>query len=59
MVVFFPGSMDEGVSEGLPSMQSTSNAGGHAEDDERYHDLLEHVVNTSWVIISYRHVPHL
>lgn len=35
------GSMDEGVSEGLPSMQSTSNAGGHAEDDERYHDLLQ------------------
>ncbi|KAM6933235.1 zinc finger and BTB domain-containing protein 44 isoform 1-T1 [Xenentodon cancila] len=29
------GSMDEGVSEGLPSMQSTSGAGGHAEDDER------------------------
>ncbi|TDH15241.1 hypothetical protein EPR50_G00029540 [Perca flavescens] len=29
------GSMDEGVSEGLPSMQSTSNTGGHAEDDER------------------------
>ncbi|KAM3875426.1 zinc finger and BTB domain-containing protein 44 [Diretmus argenteus] len=29
------GSMDEGVSESLPSMQSTSNAGGHAEDDER------------------------
>ncbi|XP_077421308.1 zinc finger and BTB domain-containing protein 44 isoform X1 [Vanacampus margaritifer] len=29
------GSMDEGVSEGLPSIQSTSNAGGHAEDDER------------------------
>ncbi|XP_058489889.1 zinc finger and BTB domain-containing protein 44 isoform X2 [Solea solea] len=29
------GSMDEGVSEGLPSMQSTSNAGGHVEDDER------------------------
>ncbi|XP_061574695.1 zinc finger and BTB domain-containing protein 44 [Cololabis saira] len=29
------GSMDEGVSEGLPSMQSTSSAGGHAEDDER------------------------
>ncbi|XP_071397527.1 zinc finger and BTB domain-containing protein 44 [Centroberyx affinis] len=29
------GSMDEGVSEGLPSMQNTSNAGGHAEDDER------------------------
>ncbi|XP_069003461.1 zinc finger and BTB domain-containing protein 44 isoform X3 [Embiotoca jacksoni] len=27
--------MDEGVSEGLPSMQSTSSAGGHAEDDER------------------------
>lgn len=36
----FPGSMDEGVSEGLPSMQSTSNTGGHAEDDERY-DLLQ------------------
>ncbi|XP_068601685.1 zinc finger and BTB domain-containing protein 44 [Brachionichthys hirsutus] len=29
------GSMDEGVSDGLPSMQSTSNPGGHAEDDER------------------------
>ncbi|XP_029922626.1 zinc finger and BTB domain-containing protein 44 isoform X2 [Myripristis murdjan] len=29
------GSMDEGVSEGLPSMQNTSNPGGHAEDDER------------------------
>ncbi|XP_026223562.1 zinc finger and BTB domain-containing protein 44 isoform X2 [Anabas testudineus] len=29
------GSMDEGVSEGLPSMQSTSNTGGHTEDDER------------------------
>ncbi|CAL8359940.1 unnamed protein product [Merluccius merluccius] len=29
------GSMDEGVSEALPSMQSTSNAGGHGEDDER------------------------
>ncbi|CAG6007509.1 unnamed protein product [Menidia menidia] len=29
------GSMDEGVSEGLPSMQSTSSAAGHAEDDER------------------------
>lgn len=33
--------MDEGVSEGLPSMQSTSNTGGHAEDDERYHELLQ------------------
>ncbi|XP_072249195.1 zinc finger and BTB domain-containing protein 44 isoform X2 [Leuresthes tenuis] len=29
------GSMDEGVSEGLPSIQSTSNAAGHTEDDER------------------------
>uniref|UniRef100_A0A3Q4BUM5 Zinc finger and BTB domain-containing protein 44 n=1 Tax=Mola mola TaxID=94237 RepID=A0A3Q4BUM5_MOLML len=29
------GSMDEGVSEGLPSMQGSSNTGGHAEDDER------------------------
>ncbi|XP_029302047.1 LOW QUALITY PROTEIN: zinc finger and BTB domain-containing protein 44 [Cottoperca gobio] len=29
------GSMDEGVSEGLPSMQGTSNTGGHTEDDER------------------------
>ncbi|CAJ1066000.1 Hypothetical predicted protein [Xyrichtys novacula] len=29
------GSMDEGVSEGLPSMQSSSTTGGHAEDDER------------------------
>lgn len=43
----FPGSMDEGVSEGLPSMQSTSNAGGHAEDDERYRDLLKLAVNQS------------
>lgn len=29
------GSMDEGVSEALPSMQSTSSTGGHTEDDER------------------------
>lgn len=29
------------MSEGLPSMQSTSNAGGHTEDDERYHNKLE------------------
>ncbi|XP_061136397.1 zinc finger and BTB domain-containing protein 44 isoform X1 [Syngnathus typhle] len=29
------GSMDEGASEGLPSIQSASSAGGHAEDDER------------------------
>ncbi|XP_072310358.1 zinc finger and BTB domain-containing protein 44 isoform X1 [Eucyclogobius newberryi] len=29
------GSMDEGVSESLPSMQGASNAGGHNEDDER------------------------
>jgi len=28
--------MDEGVSEGLPSMQSAASAGGHGEDDERY-----------------------
>lgn len=38
---FPPGSVDEGVSEGLPSMQGTSNTGGHTEDDERYHDLLQ------------------
>ncbi|XP_078102988.1 zinc finger and BTB domain-containing protein 44 isoform X1 [Sander vitreus] len=35
------GSMDEGVSEGLPSMQSTSNTGGHTEDDERYRGLFQ------------------
>lgn len=35
------------MSEGLPSMQSTSNAGGHAEDDERYHDLFKLAVNQS------------
>ncbi|XP_041090930.1 zinc finger and BTB domain-containing protein 44 isoform X1 [Polyodon spathula] len=29
------GSVDEGVSEGLPSLQGTSSAGGHADDDER------------------------
>ncbi|KAJ8401714.1 hypothetical protein AAFF_G00376850 [Aldrovandia affinis] len=29
------GSMDEGVAEGLPSIQGTSNSAGHAEDDER------------------------
>ena len=46
--------MDEGVSEGLPSMQSTSNAGGHAEDDERYHDLLQLAV--SQVIGSEEHI---
>ncbi|KAJ0063585.1 hypothetical protein NL108_004407, partial [Boleophthalmus pectinirostris] len=28
-------SMDEGVSEALPSLQGASNAGGHNEDDER------------------------
>lgn len=33
--------MDEGVSEGLPLMQGTSNPGGHAEDDERYRDLFQ------------------
>lgn len=36
--------MDEGVSEGLPSMQGSSNTGGHAEDDERYPDLSQHVL---------------
>ncbi len=46
--------MDEGVSEGLPSMQSTSNTGGHAEDDERYHDLLR--LATRQVISSKEHV---
>lgn len=34
--------MDEGVSESLPTLQSTSNAGGHAEDDERYTACLSH-----------------
>ncbi|XP_036391794.1 zinc finger and BTB domain-containing protein 44-like isoform X2 [Megalops cyprinoides] len=29
------GSVDEGVAEGLPSMQGTSNPGGQAEEDER------------------------
>ncbi|XP_035241328.1 zinc finger and BTB domain-containing protein 44 isoform X1 [Anguilla anguilla] len=29
------GSVDEGVAEGLPSMQGTSHTGAHAEDDER------------------------
>ncbi|KAM6958629.1 zinc finger and BTB domain-containing protein 44 [Aplochiton taeniatus] len=33
------GSMDEGVSEGLPSMQGTSNAGGHGDEDERLDSL--------------------
>lgn len=33
------GSMDEGVSEGLPSMQSTANPGAHADDDERLESL--------------------
>lgn len=41
---WFPGSMDEGVSEGLPSMQGSSNTGGHAEDDERYPNLSQHVL---------------
>lgn len=35
LLCFGIGSIDEGVTEGLPSIQSTSNAGGHAEDDER------------------------
>lgn len=29
------------MSEGLPSMQSTSNTGGHTEDDERYLDVSQ------------------
>ncbi|KPP67315.1 zinc finger and BTB domain-containing protein 44-like [Scleropages formosus] len=33
------GSIDEGVTEGLPSMQGTSNAGSHAEDDERLENV--------------------
>ncbi|XP_023672059.1 zinc finger and BTB domain-containing protein 44 isoform X2 [Paramormyrops kingsleyae] len=33
------GSIDEGVAEGLPSIQGTSNASGHAEDDERLENV--------------------
>lgn len=28
--------MDEGVTEGLPTLQSTSGANAHADDDDRY-----------------------
>lgn len=30
------GSMDEGVTEGLQSIQGTPNTTGHMEEDERY-----------------------
>ncbi|XP_066564735.1 zinc finger and BTB domain-containing protein 44 [Amia ocellicauda] len=33
------GSIDEGVTEGLPSLQGTSNNSGHAEDDERLENV--------------------
>ncbi|KAG5844010.1 hypothetical protein ANANG_G00156930 [Anguilla anguilla] len=33
------GSIDEGVAEGLPSIQGTSNSAGHAEDDERLENV--------------------
>lgn len=32
----FIGSMDEGVTEGLQSIQGTPNTTGHMEEDERY-----------------------
>ncbi|XP_030632494.1 zinc finger and BTB domain-containing protein 44-like [Chanos chanos] len=33
------GSIDEGVSDGLTSVQSTSNTGSHADDDERLENV--------------------
>ncbi|KAJ8266252.1 hypothetical protein GJAV_G00128290 [Gymnothorax javanicus] len=33
------GSIDEGVAEGLPSIQGASNSAGHAEDDERLENV--------------------
>ncbi|XP_036378828.1 zinc finger and BTB domain-containing protein 44-like isoform X1 [Megalops cyprinoides] len=33
------GSVDEGVAEGLPSIQGPSNSAGHAEDDERLENV--------------------
>lgn len=30
------GSIDEGVTEGLPTLQSTSGTNAHADDDDRY-----------------------
>lgn len=31
----FTGSVDEGVTEGLPTLQSTSSTNAHADDDDR------------------------
>uniref|UniRef100_A0A8C4SUM8 Zinc finger and BTB domain-containing protein 44 n=1 Tax=Erpetoichthys calabaricus TaxID=27687 RepID=A0A8C4SUM8_ERPCA len=33
------GSIDEGVADGLPSLQGTSSSGGHADDDERLENV--------------------
>lgn len=37
----FIGSMDEGVTEGLQSIQGTPNTTGHMEEDERYADFCK------------------
>lgn len=34
-VLLFTGSVDEGVTEGLPTLQSTSSTNAHADDDDR------------------------
>jgi hypothetical protein len=34
-LLFFTGSVDEGVTEGLPTLQSTSGTNTHADDDDR------------------------
>lgn len=33
--LLFAGSVDEGVTEGLPTLQSTSSTNAHADDDDR------------------------
>lgn len=42
--LLFTGSVDEGVTEGLPTLQSTSSTNAHADDDDRlvltYYELF-------------------
>lgn len=51
MTIAFPsGSVDEGVSEGLPSIQGASNTGRHTEDDERYYNLFQLLIAVSYTL---------
>ena len=34
-VLLFTGSVDEGITEGLPTLQGTSSTSAHVDDDDR------------------------